>query len=392
MVRGFNLFLIVVLFFSCIESSLSQKNENLQLSLITVDAGGEIYSLFGHTALRLKNPDEGLDVVFNYGIFDFKTPNFTIKFMRGKLPYSLGVYSYSDFLSEYQQEKRSVKEQIVNIDDNAKIEIIEFLKNNALPENREYKYDFFFDNCSSRIRDIFINTLDINKDELKADSKMTFRQQLHENLIGHVWTRMGIDMIIGARADKESLPFDQMFLPLKLHDILGSTNVKGKPFLEKSIDVLSFQEEQEARKIPTVFQPKYTNILLLSIIILFYFMDKQNVVFWISRMWYILAFIASLIIIFLWFFTDHLATKTNWNILWLNPLYLFMFYKNNLNRRLVTLSLIGFGVICLANEFLHFLPQDMPIDYMWFFFAILLIDLFKKNNQQKLTEIVEIKK
>ncbi len=373
----------IVLFIAslCLPVNMAGQWDKVHLSLITCDAGGDLETLFGHSAIKIQNDNDGSIVVYNYGMFDFKTPGFAVKFMRGKLPYSLGAYSYSNFLLEYQDRKRSVFEQKLNLSDNQKQEIVAFLENNALPENREYKYDFFFDNCSTRIRDIFSNILEIKKDDFSASQKLTFRNLLHSHLEGHLWTKMGIDLIIGAKADKQASPYDQTFLPIFLKDISANLKVDNTVLLAPAKDVLRFDEEQASRKIPTSFKPSYVNIALFLLIIVLYLLRKEIPVFYIARLWYILAFVASMIIVFLWFFTDHLATKTNWNILWLNPLYLFMFYKNNLNRKLVTLTLLMLSSICLLNEFLHFLPQDLPIDYMWFFFPILLIDLFKKNKK-----------
>ena len=213
------------------------------ISLITCDPGDEIYSLFGHSAIRIKNTSQNYDVVYNYGTFDFRTPNFTVKFMRGKLPYRLVVSTFDNFLMEYHHFKRGVREQNLQITNDQKKEIIRFLENNAKPENAEYKYDFFFDNCSSRIRDVFENNLG---QPLTYSSKedVTFRDLLHQYLIGWPWTKLGIDMIIGSKADVKASASQQMFLPDKLHDILGNAVSSGKTFLAESYQVLIFDKEK----------------------------------------------------------------------------------------------------------------------------------------------------
>ncbi|HRD07117.1 MAG TPA: DUF4105 domain-containing protein, partial [Saprospiraceae bacterium] len=194
---------------------------NTQISLLTCDPGSEIYSLFGHSAVRVKNEEKNFDVVFNYGTFDFQTPNFTLKFMRGKLPYRLAVASYGSFLKEYHYFKRGVREQVLQINNSQKEDIIRFLENNAKPENAEYKYDFFYDNCSSRIRDVFEKTLHYPP-QYSGENKLTFRNLLHRYLEAWPWLRTGIDIIIGSKADKIADASAQMFIPDKLHDNLAS--------------------------------------------------------------------------------------------------------------------------------------------------------------------------
>jgi hypothetical protein len=299
--------------------------------------------------------------------------------MRGKLPYFLGVNDFSAFLDSYHKSKRGVKEQILNVPNEKKIDIIRFLENNALPENRAYKYDFFFDNCSTRIRDIFEKEVGIDKANYKSNEVVTYRDLLHQFLIGYPWTKFGIDLIIGSRADEKAEPRDQMFLPEKLHDLYKNVTLNSSNFLAPSKQLISFELENLDRKKAHFFGPQFVNLLLVAVIFLFIFMKKTYWIDSLSKIWYVIAFASSLIIVFLWFFTDHIATKVNFNILWLNPLYLFMFYKTNLNKKLITISLILLSVICLLNDFFHYIPQAMPAGNFWFFIILLIYNLVQKK-------------
>jgi hypothetical protein len=369
---------LISLFF--ISNSYSQA-DNITVSLVTCEPGSGIDELFGHSAIRVKNNTTGEDIAFNYGIFDFDTPGFVLKFMRGKLPYMLAGYDFSTFMGSYNQDKRGVTEQVLDLTSEQKTSLINFLQNNALPENREYKYDFFFDNCSTRIRDAFEKELGLDPANYVSKEDVTFRDLLHQYLKGNAWTKYGIDLIIGAKADAKASPSDQMFLPEKMQGLLADAKLKNQPLVSNTNTLLKFEQERAARQVPTPVTPAVVNGILAIIILALIALKKHTWLVKISNIWYILAFASSLLIVFLWFFTDHLATKTNWNILWLNPLYLFMLYKNNLNKKLVTFTLIALSILCLANTYFHFLPQAMPLYYSWFFIPLLVYNLFHKEKE-----------
>jgi hypothetical protein len=348
-----------------------------QVSLITCDPGSDLYSLFGHSAIRVHNAAKNYDIVYNYGTFDFRTPGFMVKFMQGKLLYKLSAYGFDSFLMEYNYDKRGVREQVLNISSEEKSKVIRFLEHNALPENAFYKYDFFYDNCSSRIRDVFEKTLEYQP-TYTSKEKVTMRDLLHQYLTGSPWTGLGIDMIIGSRADIDATPGHQMFLPDKLHDILGAKNYKSKPLLHKDFNVLVFDEEREVRKRGTFFSPRLVNFMLVLLVLFFHFAKKQKWLKLLFKFWCIFSFTASLIILLLWFATDHQACALNWNILWLNPLYLLFFiekfrYKKSLAIALATLLFIAF-----INGDAYILPQAMP--GLYFTFGLMLL-LWKIKNE-----------
>lgn len=332
---------------------------NTDFSLITCDPGDEIYSLFGHSAIRVKNETKGIDIVYNYGTFDFQTPNFTIKFMRGKLPYKLTAYGFDRFLDEYNYYKRGVREQLLNINTEQKKALISFLENNIQPENAEYKYDFFFDNCSSRIRDVFETTCNLDQ-QYKGDTIMTYRDQLHQYQKSHPWIELGIDMIIGSKADKTSNVRSQMFLPDYLHDNLKHVKKGDAFFLEQSKALLTFEDTKLKRNQKPLFRPLTANILIVVLFVILLLLKKEQWIKIIAKTWYFIAGTGGLVIIFLWFFTDHLATKDNWNILWLNPLFYVLILKTSAMRNLVKLTLSVTSIIALLNCGLHIIPQKMP--------------------------------
>ena len=184
-----------------------------EISLLTIAPGDMVYDTYGHSALRVNYPDRDMDLVYNYGLYDFNTPGFVMKFMRGKLLYQVGAHRYNSFLYNYNLDKRSIYEQKLNLNEIEKAALIKALRINMLKENRSYKYDFFFDNCSTRLRDLFevaADSLEIHG-EIQA---LTYRDLIKKHQYGMPWSDFGIELIIGAKADVLSSLDDQMFLPL----------------------------------------------------------------------------------------------------------------------------------------------------------------------------------
>ena len=140
--------------------AIASDNDSIRLSLLTCAPGEEIYSLFGHTAIRYEDPANGIDAVFNYGLFSFNTPNFILRFSLGETDYQLGATDYARFAAEYAFDGRSVWQQTLNLSKEEKAELIRLLQENYLPENRVYRYNFFYDNCATRPRDKIEESID----------------------------------------------------------------------------------------------------------------------------------------------------------------------------------------------------------------------------------------
>ena len=176
------------------------KNVNhSKISILTCDPGTEIYSLFGHSALRIKNSKNNLDFVVNWGLFEFSENQFQFgyDFAKGRLNYYMGLQSMSNFIMEYASSKRGVREQVLNLNNDEKLKLLSLIEENYRPENRSYRYEFFYDNCSSRIRDLLIK---VYGDKLKFHNskanKFTFREIIHEYLKYHPWLELGIDLVL----------------------------------------------------------------------------------------------------------------------------------------------------------------------------------------------------
>lgn len=262
--------------------------DDIKITLLTCDSGDQLYSTFGHSAIRVLNEKTGEDMVYNYGTFDQNTPGFYVKFMRGKLPYRLSKSTYAAFLYEYNYFKRGVKEQVLNLDSDQELEMIAFLENNYLPENREYAYDFFFDNCATRIRDL-IPEVAPGSSWSTETSDVTFRDLLHEFLSGMPWSEFGIDLIIGAVADQQCDVEDQMFLPRYLYNQFASANVgPDSELVNETHQILIFEEEAVARRAKPWFTPHIIFLLLIFIelAIVFLIKKKSKAVQWYNKLFF----------------------------------------------------------------------------------------------------------
>lgn len=203
-------------------NATSQPADSADVYLLTCAPGNESYSIYGHTALRIAIRGTSFDMVYNWGIFDFSTPNFVYRFAKGKLDYMLGAYSYERFLDEYINEGRSVWSQKLNLTVAEKEKMFELVNENLRPENIRYRYDFFFDNCATRVRDIIADAAADTVIYPVKEKKKSFRQLIDPYQKVLPWLDLGADMLLGLQADRKATVSDEMFLPVHLRDNLAS--------------------------------------------------------------------------------------------------------------------------------------------------------------------------
>ncbi len=316
---------------------LNAQKDSIEISLLTYSPGKEIYGAFGHSALRIQNFDSHQDILYNYGIFSFgnSVTDFVWKFLRGKLKYKLGKENTSRVLRYYKAKgNKRITEQKLLLNQEEKHLVLEFLETNYLPENREYYYDFFFDNCATRIRDILEKVLGDSfqyKENLKTN--LTLRQLLDVHIESRPWEDFGMDLLIGIPSDKMATYQEQMFLPEFLSDNLSkgaemirtdSTGMKTKQALFTPATVLLDGEYYKNE--PSLFRPFVIfGGLCLIMLILTIIYTHNRLLANLDSILFLLLGIIGVFLLFMWFGTDHLATKWNMNILWANPLYLFLF-------------------------------------------------------------------
>jgi hypothetical protein len=378
MTRNFYGYLFLFLAsFICLES----KAEIPTISILTCDSGEQLYSTYGHTGVRIRHDGKRYDVVYGYGTFNTAQKGFYLKFMRGKLLYYINAVSFDRFMAEYNRDQRGVVEQILELDSLQTFKMIDFLENNSKPENRYYKYDFFFDNCSTRIRDIFDSEYGVEWAEGATD--MTFRDLLDEKQVPLVWSDYGIDLVIGAVADRQSNFSGQMFLPSYMMDILDETTIDGKPLVREKRNLLAFSDVKAERwKVPFITPFKVFCVIFLLFLVAFVFNTEgwsKGVFKYGSFFWFLFLTIVSLIIVFLWFFTDHLATKENWNLIWISPLFLLaLIHLRKLKfgssySRVLLFGLLGLNILSLVIW--SFIPQRWHLAFLPMMLTTIIICL-----------------
>ncbi|MEJ8802631.1 Lnb N-terminal periplasmic domain-containing protein [Pontibacter sp. H249] len=295
-----------------------------KISLITCSSGNDLYAVFGHSAVRVQDPSLGMDVIFNYGTFDFNEPNFYLKFAQGKLNYKLSAAHFQDFVYSYAQDNRSVFEQELNLTPEQKQKYWLFLTNNYLPANRFYLYDFFFDNCATRIRDgleaTFPDQIKYNIEHLDKD--YSFRNLIDLYLPPQPWGDFGIDLALGARIDREATPYEYMFLPDYLSEGFANATIQqnGQAVLLTGKPVAVFTQEP-AEQLFSLFTPIilcwFLFIAAAAVTLLDLKKSRRSRTF--DFILFFAAGLLGIVMLLLWFATDHQATANNFNLLWAIP-------------------------------------------------------------------------
>jgi Domain of unknown function (DUF4105) len=345
------------------------------VSVLTCTPGAELYSTFGHSAIRIRQEGSDLnaiDVIYNYGTFDGFQDNFVLKFARGKLEYCLSVESFQDFYYSYIQQERGVTEQTLNLSNEQKRDLFVLLAENSKVENRNYKYDFFYDNCATRIEQVLRKALG-NGFEIKDASagRNSFRDAIDLYLTRHPWGDYGIDLALGLPCDKKMEYGQSMFLPDSVFARLADAELNGKPLVAYTEEIL-MAEPSEYEDI--FFTPLQVNIiwLVLCVIIGVIFFTRRKYYLLTDRITMFITGFVGLFLVFLWFFTDHTATAYNLNLLWANPVNLIIAFLPSRSlvrwKRYITVYMVVLGLLLILW---YFLPQHMHLAVIPLIAAIL---------------------
>jgi len=366
--RVFSLIVVLLALINTTNAATRLLSEKAEISLLTCSPGNELYSVFGHSAIRVNDPDSELDWVFNYGTFDFDTPNFYLKFSSGQLNYLLSVNHFSRFVQSYFRDERSIVEQVLNLNAFEKQHLFNALIENAKPENKFYRYDFFFDNCATRIRDMIINHLD-GQIQYPDTSRATqsFRDYIHEYVIHSPWISDGLDLLLGVKTDNTASVSEQMFLPDYMMLYFGKAKVNNngseKALVKETRQILEFDNQATENKgvTPNVL---FWGLFLIGLIV-FYFEVKyrKKPFILITRILLFLTGCTGILFFYLWFLSLHSVTGQNFNLLWAMPTSLILAFLpvRALSKQfskgllMLTLTLLIVNVLIL-----FFIPQYIP--------------------------------
>ncbi len=359
--------LLLLLAFAGYFTAFAQvDSSHIRISLLTCSPGDEeIYEVFGHTGVRIVDSVHHTDNVYNYGTFSYG-PDFEMQFMRGKLLYSLSVEPFNVFMDEYIQAKRSVEEQVFLMDWKKKEQINYFLDWNAEPENRNYKYDFFFDNCATRIRDIFQRPEVFGKkfhygQALPIGKSLSFRDIINIYFYGNHWTRLGVNILLGSKIDKQMTNSDIMFLPDYLRDGLGDALVDGKKIATSPALILPGNKASTAGINEAFLLTSLIALLTIAGLSLYRFRVLGNIMS--SLLLFVTGALGCLILV-MWFATDHQGCSNNFNILWCLPLNIVIaFYKPKGAGRyaLIAMFLILISFLLHLFKIQALIPEFIPL-------------------------------
>ncbi len=319
------LLLTAILFTVTLAANAQKLSPKAEISILTVSPGDELYTKFGHSAIRVKDPVLNIDWVFNYGTFDFNTPHFYLKFIKGRLNYMLSVQTFKGFVWVYSGENRWVDEQVLDLTQSQKQRIFDFLVWNARPENKFYLYDFFFDNCATRVRDVVFDQLGDSIVFRNYPMKLTYRQAFNRYMRDNPWLLFGENLLVGSIADKKMTLWDAMYLPDFLEQAFDQIKIKSpvgdKPIVKTNQRII--EADREMPRTPW-YNPLVVFSLLALIIALSAYFEVKNSRRrrWLDFVLFFLLGLTGVVLALMWGLTDHVATKNNYNILWAFPLHL----------------------------------------------------------------------
>jgi Domain of unknown function (DUF4105) len=304
---------------------LSTKAE---ISIVTLGPWqGELYSAFGHSAIRVYDPELNIDAFFNYGVFSFDQPNFYLNFAKGHLNYKLDVDPYAPWRDHYISYNRYVHEQVLNLNDEQTQKVFNFLYTNALPENQYYFYDYFYNNCATKLRDVLKDTFhdQVTFDSTYITTNYTIRDLTDIYLKHQPWGDLGIDICLGLPMDKHAEPFEYMFLPDYIESSFDHATIKTDsttvPLVKTKVSV--YESTPEEYPFP-LFHPwiVFGLFLALTAVLTWFDIKSHKRSAWFDAILFGIVGAVGLLLVCLWFFTDHKAAARNMNILWAMPLHL----------------------------------------------------------------------
>ena len=306
--------------------SIISNMDDVEVSLLTCGPGNEVYSLFGHTAIRISQPSRGMDVVVNYGMFSFKQKYFIPRFVLGLTDYQMGITTFDDFKAEYEYEQRWVFEQTLNLTSKEKSALLQAIDQNYKPENVTYRYNFFYNNCTTKARDLIAANIDGKIKYNSATSEYpSFRELCHSKTSSHRWSQFGNDLLLGIQADLPTNISEQQFLPENLEHDFSNATIGANRKLVTHEEYIIPKDVAASAAPDSLPSPRALAIVIALIIIGVSFIEY----FWSKNLWITDAILMPLVglagmILFVMIFSKHPTVNINFQILILNPIALFM--------------------------------------------------------------------
>ncbi|CAN5435136.1 DUF4105 domain-containing protein [soil metagenome] len=360
--------LLIILFASISTYAQSvQLSPKAKISIITCGPGQEeVFLAFGHSAIRIYDSLNRIDYAYNYGVFDFNQPNFYINYTKGLLLFKLGVYYYSDFLNAYLDNGRWVHEQVLNLTPRQTQKLFNYLETNALPQNQTYRYDYFYNNCSSKVRDVVADVLvdSIKFNDAHIKTNYTIRELTDIYLKQQPWGDLGIDICLGLPMDKKASPYEYMFLPdfleLGFDNAIVLRNNRWIPVVEAKY---SFEPTKPQVISDSLIHPwvAFGAFFVIAAVLSVYDLRRKKLSKWFDTIFFCVTGLIGLLLILLWTATDHQAAAKNFNILWALPtnLLVWLIYRERSSSFLKKYFSVVTVIYALLALSWFFLPQQL---------------------------------
>ncbi len=312
---------LILLWLGTLTAIAQPLSPSARVSLLTCTPGQELYARYGHTAIRVKDAQRGIDYVFNYGLFSFEDSNFYLHFVQGQTWYELGVETYREFMPEYHYEHRPVAEQVLNLSEQETNDLFQALMLNARPENSKYLYNFVFDNCATRPYHIIKRVLgDSITSTYIGWEGQSYRDFIHHYTRHGSWAEFGIDLVFGYKADQPVTGEGRLFLPEELMFFFSQAHRSdGTPLVLRET-LTPFTPEPVAWYATWYFGIAVLALLLVWISIYDRFRGKRTR--WVDWLLYGYYVLIAALLIFLIFFSIHPLVSIGWRVFLIPTIHL----------------------------------------------------------------------
>ena len=355
------LYIVLTFILSVVNATVGAQSmtnpDRIQISLLTCSPGKEVWAQYGHTAIRYYDKESGEDLAINYGIFSLDQTYFIPRFVLGMTDYRMGVQPMDMFLAQYSYEGRGVVEQVLNLSAEDKEVIYKALQENMKPENVVYRYNYFFDNCTTRARDMLVNHLHGKVVYPPAEENATFRSMIHKWNNKYEWAQFGEDLLLGVNADRKTTKSEQQFLPENLRSDFDKAKYNGKPLVKETNVLL----DAETEVVEPVFPLSPLSIALIFAVIslvMMLFSYRRQQVYWAWDLALMLTSGLMGIIFFVMIFSQHPCVSLNFILLFFNPLPLFFLYSTIKKKKVIWWKI--WGVLIILGLF-GSLFQEIPL-------------------------------
>lgn len=359
-------------------AAFSQKtlSEQARISLLTsAPYDEEVFTVYGHAALRIHDPEQGIDLIFNYGLFDFAKPNFIYRFAKGETDYKLGVANFQDYVIEYQMRGSDITEQTLNLTPAECERIWQALLTNYRPENRVYRYNFFFDNCATRPAAIVERQVAGTIDFRYPYEARTFRALINHCTRNHPWLTFGCDLALGSPTDRLATPHEMMFLPSCLQQAFANASITSpdgttRPLVSETRIISSEEADFPEQDIWDTLTPLVVGWTIFFMIALLTWGEWKRGSYYYKGIDILLFFLAGMggvVLFFLGFISVHPCTWPNWSMIWLHPFHLvavILFCVKKWKRVAYWYHFINFAALTLMLLGWSFVPQHLNTAFL----------------------------